>query len=139
MSKFTEVMDVQPLPDGVSWRLSKPLTYFVGSEDSGISVTVPEGFITDFASIPRGLWNLFPRWGKHGHAAVVHDFLYWTHQIPRKEADGVFLEAMRVLKTPEWKARLMYRAVRIFGGLAWKGNVGKERIMKDRPKVTDFE
>jgi uncharacterized protein DUF1353 len=142
VSKFTKVLKVQPLPDD-TWRLAEPLTYDVGVEGSGVTVTVPEGFVTDFASIPRGLWNLFPKWGRHGHAAVVHDFLYWRKwysegSITRKRADAIFLEAMVVLGTPRWKARLMYRAVRLFGELAWRANVGKDRIMLEAPKITDW-
>lgn len=137
MSQFTRVLSCSPLPDD-TWRLNEPLIYDIGVEGSGVQVVVPEGFVTDFASIPRGLWNLFPKWGRHGHAAVVHDYLYWAKPFPRERADEIFLEAMGVLGTTPWKAKAMYHAVRLFGGRAWESNVGRDRIMSSRPKITDW-
>jgi len=80
-----------------------------------------------------------PYWGKYGKAAVVHDYLYqflrwmlkqpqhkplfdrlyYAKDNPRKFADDVFLEAMLVGGTKPWKAKAMYRAVRLVGWLAW--------------------
>ena len=67
-----------------------PVTWipeFYGSK----GITVPFGFVTDFASVPRLLWSLFPPIGRYGYAAVFHDFVYWEQDaITRKEADRVF-------------------------------------------------
>lgn len=141
MSRFTSLLKVSPLPDGTSWVLLEPLTYELnhGTDDR---ITVPAGFITDFASVPRPLWALFPRQGYHTNAAVVHDWLYWTQRRPRSEADHVFLEAMDILGTL-WSTRhLMFWAVRIFGWLAWWSNqrdqkAGTTRIMTVLPLATD--
>jgi len=94
----------------------------VGNVGSGDTVKVRTGFMTDFASIPRLLWIFLPRWGKYGNAAVVHDWLYWTQKRPRKDADGIMLEGMAVLKVPAWQKYSIYIAVRAFGWLAWKRN-----------------
>ncbi|GAI33030.1 unnamed protein product, partial [marine sediment metagenome] len=72
------------------------------------------------------LWTFLPAWGKYGKAAVVHDYLYQTQTRTRKFADDVFYEAMLVSGTKPWKAMAMYRAVRLFGWLAWKGNDKKK-------------
>src|SRR5947199_120869 len=58
-------------------------------------VGVPEGFVTDLTSIPKIVWgfNLRPE-GPYAYAAVVHDFLYWTQDRSRDEADKIFLIAM---------------------------------------------
>jgi len=40
---------VTPLDDGVNWRLEHDLIY---QDSNGTIITVPAGFITDFASIP---------------------------------------------------------------------------------------
>jgi hypothetical protein len=42
-------------------------------------------------------------------------------------ADDIFLEAMTVLEVPSFDKRLMYWAVRIFGGLAWRDNQRKKQ------------
>lgn len=59
-------------------RLIDPLEYHVGSAESAEIIVVPTGFVTDFASIPWGLWNLFPPLGPWARPAIIHDFLYAT-------------------------------------------------------------
>jgi len=39
-------------------------------------ITIPKGFVTDYASVPRYLWWLYPPVGGYDDAAVVHDYLY---------------------------------------------------------------
>ena len=74
--------------------------------------------MTDFASVPRPLWWILPRWGRYGNAAVIHDFCYWDQKrIPkRKEADRIFLEAMSILRVGWLTRHVMYLAVRIGAG-----------------------
>lgn len=106
-------------------QLITPLMYCVGHADSDECITVPAGFITDFASVPWGLWNLFPPFGQYARPAIVHDFLYSVGgQIPgrcytRKQADSIFKEALSVVGIPAWRRELMYRAVRLGGGSGW--------------------
>lgn len=47
----------------------------IGSEEP-IYVIVPEGFVTDLASIPLALTPILPRDGLYRHAAMVHDMVY---------------------------------------------------------------
>lgn len=86
----------------------------------GDRITVPAGFETDFASIPKLFRFIIPMRGKHGSAAVVHDYLYLRGVKTRKKADEIFLALMKYLKVTKWKRRIMYRAVRLFGWYAWK-------------------
>lgn len=123
MSQFTEALIVSPLADGKTWVVLKPFGYDRGSEGSGRRIQVDLGFMTDFASVPRPLWILIPKWGKYGNAAVIHDWLYWIQgDVSRKEADHIFLEAMTVLNVEQWQKHLMYWAVRTLGWLAWWRN-----------------
>lgn len=119
MSSFTTPLVVSPLTDGRRWRLVFPFGYDVGYEGSDDRITVPTGFVTDFASTPPPIWWLIPPWGKYGKAAVVHDYLYLVKTRTRKEADGIFREAMVVLGVPEWQVFVIYWAVRLFGWPAW--------------------
>ncbi len=122
MSRVTESLVVTPLSDGKTWIILSEFGYEVGEEGSGDHISVPIGTHTDFASIPRSLWAVFPRWGKYGNAAVIHDWMYWNQSRSRKEADDIFLEGMEVLEVPTWKRKAIYRAVRWFGGFAWRSN-----------------
>lgn len=106
---------VEILPDGRRARLLQP--FRVNVEGRGIEA--PKGFETDFASVPRVFWRIVPPWGRYSPAAVIHDYLYFTGQVPRAEADAVFLTLMERLGVPAWKRSIMYRAVRIFGKAAW--------------------
>jgi hypothetical protein len=91
------------------WRVAQEFRYYIGSEDSQQWVTVPAGYLTDGASVPRVFWSLIPPWGAYGQAAVVHDLLCeylsivdhgQVLAITRERADQIFNEAMQVLKVP---------------------------------------
>lgn len=99
------------------WRLLQDTTICL---EDGRCFRIPRGFITDFASVPRVLWWLFPPMGRYGKAALVHDYLYYTKDVSRVEADRIFLHAMLMMGVARWKAHLMYIAVRLFGWTRWR-------------------
>ena len=114
---FPDRLKVELLPNGKTWVLLAPLRY--DSAILGARLTVPLGFRTDFASVPR-LPFAFWLTGDTAHApAVVHDYLYRRHLFSRRISDTVFLEAMKAEGDPWWRRCLMYQAVRWFGGKAW--------------------
>lgn len=121
MSSFTTPLIVEPLPDGRNWRLVEEFEFWYEDKEERRTIKIPAGFVTDFASVPRLFWNALPPWGKYGKAAVVHDYCYRTGCLSRKKCDQIFLEGMRVLGVPFWKRHVMYWAVRLFGGYAYKG------------------
>lgn len=118
MSSFNEPLTVTKLGNG-KWRVARSFRYYVGNLGSDNFIDVPKGLETDFASVPKGLWNILPPDGEYTQAAVLHDFLYQTKgengKRTRKECDEIFLEGMKVLGVPWWKRKLMFTAVRIFG------------------------
>ena len=112
-----------------------------GSDLTKIEVSVPEGFVTDLASIPRAFWSIRRPEGRHAFAAVVHDYLYWTQTKTRKEADNIFKQAMLDSKVGKKEAETLYQAVRQFGESAWENNKalkdsGERRFLKEFP--TDY-
>ena len=107
--------------DSAHWKLYEPLRYV--SFTWGM-ISVPELFVTDFASTPRVVWSFgMPKSGIYDSAAVVHDYLYVMggrlpgreQPITKAEADLIFKEAMGVLGVGKAKRWLMYQAVRAFG------------------------
>ena len=98
-------------PDGltVDWR--------------GKRVTVPVGFRSDGASVPRFFWRfVFPPGDTRAmRAAFVHDWIYRTHPDgwTKEEADELFRELLLEDGMPERYARRPYWGVRLFGGDAW--------------------
>lgn len=98
-------------------------SYENSSKGITLKITVPVGFETDFASIPRIFWIFLPPTGEHGKAAVIHDFMYKTIDSPsRVICDAVFLEMMTYLKTPWYRKWPIYLAVRMFGWLFFNSN-----------------
>jgi len=52
---------------------------------------VPMGFVTNGATIPRWLRKRIYPTGELFRAAVVHDYLYWSHDlVTRRQADKIF-------------------------------------------------
>lgn len=116
MSRFLnrlciEVADDQ---DNGQWVVTRPLVY--ESDVAGMTITVPAGFQTDLASVPRLPVVYLLTGGTSNEAAVVHDYLYSTGIVSRKIADAVLSEASKVTGVPAWRRGLMWAAVRIFGG-----------------------
>ena len=114
--KFLGKLTVEASDDQRTAILVRPLVY--RSDILGL-VTVPAGFETDFASVPRLFWNIVPPLGRYGEPAIVHDYLYRTQTVDRLTADRVFLEAMEARGCHWITRRTLYRAVRLFGWLAW--------------------
>ena len=87
-------------------------------------ITVPAGFSSDGASVPRFFWRLVFPPGDHIalRAAFIHDWLYRTHPEGwlRESADLMFLRLLTADGMPRYRAVLAWLGVRLFGGAAWK-------------------
>lgn len=95
------------------WRVTEGFRFYIDREDSGEWISVPAGYLTDGASVPRIFWNIIPPWGAYGQAAVVHDiaceYLSITRHgksssITRAQCDAILDQAMAALEVP-WLTR----------------------------------
>ena len=126
MSQFTSKLDVEQVEDVSkegrgTWQLLAPLVY--ESDVAGVTITVPAGFVTDFASVLR-IPIVFDWLGDRGNlAATVHDYLYTqlpdgTHPVASRElADAVLKEALLVQGVGLLEAEALYAGVRVCGAL----------------------
>lgn len=116
------------LKDKDLWFTDDVFTFYIGEIKDQKYVTVPDGFFTDGATVPRMLWWLFPPWGVYGQAAVLHDYLCQNLRLTKNgdnpdlkltqtEVDKIFELAMKVLGTPWIKRKIMYWAVHIYHSL----------------------
>jgi hypothetical protein len=113
---------VRELGDGERWELVEPLEFCLLVGHGHIVVTVPKGFVTNYASVPCLLRGIFPPQGKWNRAAILHDYLYQNcGNATRFYADATFFEAMTALRVPLWRRASMYFAVRVFGWWYWNG------------------
>ena len=117
-ARWRVVEDIQLFNDWV--------TDYPNALEKTVCITVPADFTTDGASIPRPFWPLFSPTGKHMRAAILHDYLYQelrdnyhpgARKAKRRDADKLFYLAMLDSGIGRWRAKLMYWAVRLFGGL----------------------
>lgn len=128
MPFLTDDVPVTIRPDG-AYVLTAPLVY-QGRDDT---FTVPAGFSTDLATVPRFLTWLVPIAGVHDRAAIVHDWLCvlldrgnpkaalspgtsWPDINP-VDTDGIFRRCLRELGVPLVRRWLMWAGVR-WGALA---------------------
>jgi len=105
-------------------------------------VSVPKGFVTDLATVPPVFWWALPPQGRYGHAAILHDWLYWDQSTSREIADRVFDVAMDELGVSAAIRKAMWTSVRVFGGSFWTNaeeerRAGKSRVLKRFPPTAD--
>jgi hypothetical protein len=103
--------------DAQTWAVVDPLVYR-GNRDRFV---VPADFRTDFATVPRLVVWLVPRFGAYTLAAILHDWLCTegirSAAVTSREADGLFRRVMRESGVPVLRRWLMWCGVR-WGALA---------------------
>jgi hypothetical protein len=127
MSAFLTPLDLRDADDkdDGQWILAAPLVY--QSDVAGLTITVPSGFKTDLASVPRIPIAYELCGDTSSKAAVVHDFLYSTHLVDRATADAVLKEASAVTGVPAWRRWLMWAGVRVGGASHWAIDTAPEK------------
>ena len=123
-SKGAVRVDIMPPDPDRSWlanlffgrsrrRLARALTFTCYLNGKELEIVVPEGFITDFGTIPRLLWAILPP--SHHHyirSTIIHDYALKEINISRADCHTILEKAMRVEKCPRWKRKLMVWACR---------------------------
>jgi len=123
-----------------TYFLLRPITWKPNpGQESHPAVTVPVGFVTDFASIPRIFWSALRPDGQYTYPAIVHDYLYWEQSVSRETADAIFKFGMEDFRVGSATIASVYNAVRTFGGFAWQGNAklkaaGEKRLLTKFPE-----
>jgi hypothetical protein len=130
MSGFLNRVDLEAATDqdDGKWILVKPLIY--QSDVAKQTFVVPAGFQTDLASVPRLPVIYLLTGDTSSAAAVVHDWLYTSHQVPRAMADAVLREASQVTGVPGWRRWLMWAGVRL-GGASHYGTTAPAAVPSD--------
>lgn len=99
----------------------------------GAIITVPNGFVTDLASIPRPVYSIVaPSDPIMELPSVGHDYLYARQgeingmRYDRKDADHVLDELMELAGAGRLIRKLVFAAVRLGGGSHWNPKPYKE-------------
>ena len=166
MAGFNGLLDATFNPPR-NWTLNEALSYDcdilsekdiemlrycnVSVGDNGV-ITVPAGYITDLASVPRPIWAFISPFDV-ARSAVIHDMLYeyintqykevvsksaaaedgpgseQEREAYRKIADDIFKAAMYNSEpsVPKWKIHSAFLAVRAFGRWAINNSAPRKK------------
>ncbi len=144
MSAFLSHLDGRWITDK-TFMLLADLVY--QSDLLGVTLTIPKGFVTDFASVPR-VPIVYMMFGDRAHhESVVHDYLYQTHRaripepqalllgpwrdVSRAKADKVFLEAMETRGKSAFVRRGMYWGVVLGGRSSYKSGPSRFKLLNE--------
>lgn len=129
-----------------TWYLEHELIYY-GKDDT---IVVPAGYETDFASVPRIITWMVPKYGKYTMAAILHDYLCDAMNsrgyaeirskpsstsrefdvISSRDVDGLFRRIMREQGVPVLQRWIMWAGVRVGALLNHKRRPG---VLRDLP------
>lgn len=126
------------------WMVVIPFSFYTGNKEDNRTVTIPNCYLTDGATVPRIFWGFVPPWGAYGQAVILHDYLceYLTvmnngvpESISRKQADKMLNEAMKVIGVPSYLRIPIYNMVNVFRIIfnRRKPNLNrKKKMLEDR-------
>jgi hypothetical protein len=120
LTKLALEADTQP----DIWVVCRPLIW---RDPTYGLITVPDGFKTDLASIPRAFRNLpfLDPNGASRRPAVVHDWFYATQAKPKALADDFLRDALQSEGVGAATAAAFYYAVHWFGRSSWRADAAK--------------
>ncbi len=136
--RFPLPLCVRELADGTKYHFqtesdfifldpSSPIV--LASSGIGPAWIVPQGFKTDFASVPGILRGLLDSDNVVAPGALVHDWLYSSALVDRSRADDVFRAALLANGLSPWRARLYWLGVRAGGWIQWGKRPGEASDM----------
>lgn len=141
-SQFLSKLRKEDVDDKNSFLLES--LQYLSSMFVGI-VEVPKGFVTDGSSTPRVPIVYWLYGDRAHHEGVLHDYLYRAPQhkimidrggnkiekkITKKEADNLFLEAMKSRGKPFYVCYGMYLGVKLGGFSSWRTGESRYKIME---------
>lgn len=119
--KCEEISDTSAEERGI-WMLTDPLIF--KSDITKSFIIIPQGFVTDFASVPRVPFIFALVGDTASRASTLHDWLYNIasgSDVPdRATADYCLKEACKATKIPAYIYLPLYWGVRLFGNPYYK-------------------
>jgi hypothetical protein len=120
---FLTVLELiaDPVPD--YWIIATPLTW---KDPIFGTLTVPQGFRTDLASIPRAFRNIpfLDPSGVSRRPAAMHDWLYCWRGIGKDNADEFLKQSLIAEGASAAVAAVFYLGVHEFGQASWDSDYG---------------
>lgn len=108
------------------WYLREAVNVDIRGMNKHYEFTIPQGYLTDGATVPRLVWAFVPLWDDCTTAVVIHDYLCnqnWIKidgklvSIDRRTSDDLFLAAMEFSGVSKIKRFIIYNFVRLHAEL----------------------
>lgn len=119
MSSFTTPFKVKvhtvPLKEN-PFEILESFTYY-SNIYKGFEISIPKGYRTNFASVPRIFWPIVPPIGRYSKATVVHDYLIDyinEHDLNIHQVNRLFKEAMEVSGVNWFYRNIMFISVEFY-------------------------
>ena len=102
-----------------------------GVQVDSVDIVVPKYFRYDGATIPSVAWQVVysPFHPDMMLPSLVHDWMYYNHQVDRDLTDGIFYTLLKNNGVNELRATTMWAAVRTAGGIFWENDEDDERLL----------
>lgn len=116
MRKFTGAVKFQLTDEYQRGRRVVRLIEDILYENGEFTYVIKKGAKTDWNSVPRFLWSLFPVFDQSALAALLHDDLLNRrdeHGLSRAAIDRHYRESMRALGVSQWRRNVMWLGVRL--------------------------
>lgn len=124
------------------------LTWDFEIQVDGVDIVVPKYFRYDGATIPAVAWQITftPFHPDIMMPALVHDWLFYNHQVDREQADDLLYQLLRQNGVDNLRANMIWGAVRAGGHFFWDNDEeDKEflrtlyRLVKNRPSINRYQ
>lgn len=92
-------------------KLVRPLDF----KFKNINYSIERGFVSDGGSIPRAFWRILtPLDGRYIKIFVIHDWMYSTNVVSRKDADIFLRDSLKYAGMSCLLYETCYNSVRLF-------------------------
>ena len=117
--------DISTKPEQVIFQLPQTTQIIFDYLGMTFAANLPKGWTTDLGSVPSAASGIISNSGAVDIAYVLHDAIYGTdwpsmcpaaHAFSRLDADTILYLKLKERGMNEIKARVVYWAVRFFGG-----------------------
>lgn len=135
---------LRPIPSAVKYELAEDFEYACDE----FTIVVPRYFRYDGASIPSYAWQLVhtPFNPLVMMPALLHDWLYYNHQIDRVRADTLFNDLLRETGVSKPRRSIIRFAISLTGGKYWENHemqilemLDLAKRLKDRPNFDRYQ
>lgn len=120
--QFLELLDMSKTEDP-TFSLMTDVVYLLKINGEIVETVIPQGFKTDFASVPKKFRSIIGNVNKFNRVWLLHDWMYDKRcdiKLTRKESDDILKDLLSDFGMGTIDTWLTYTSVRLFGGSRYR-------------------